>query len=464
MKKIFIHLATLLAFFVFSLSVINAQNVGINDDASTPDASAMLDVKSTTKGILIPRVDIADLATATPVTSPATGLMVYNTNSTTGPGFFYWDGSEWLSVRGDWRSDIHDTADILRGEWVIDISEQIYDSLSPFRSEVRGYIYDSIGSARSEWRTNISDTASILRGEWRGDIHDSLSLARAEWHTDISDTASILRSEWWADIYDTAGILRSEWRSDIADTMSIARGDWRGDISDSTFWVKYGSELVTENGITAIGINTSSPDNSAALDISSTTDGVLVPRMTTSERNLVSSPANGLLVYDTDMELFYFNAGTSGTPVWVPVNTGWHASKTRIKILPSDFVTGTYWDASKSKVETKKIGYSDWTGTTNLGVLTEDAQSKLIVFVVIPTGYKATHVRIYGNDTGRTFDVYESDINDGDIASKGSANVGSEANITDVPSTSTNFLVIRINFDTSKSDAAYGGYVTIEPI
>jgi len=336
--------------------------------------------------------------------------------------------------------------------------------LSVARGDWSSDIADTMSIARGDWRSDIADTMSIARGDWRSDIADTMSQARGDWRSDIADTMSIARGDWRSDIADTMSIAREDWRSDIADTMSIARGDWRGDISDSTFWVKYGSELVTENGITAIGINTSSPDNSAALDISSTTDGVLVPRMTTSERNLVSSPANGLLVYDTDMELFYFNAGTSGTPVWVPVNTGWHASKTRIKILPSDFVTGTYWDASKSKVETKKIGYSDWTGTTNLGVLTEDAQSKLIVFVVIPTGYKATHVRIYGNDTGRTFDVYESDINDGDIASKGSANVGSEANITDVPSTSTNFLVIRINFDTSKSDAAYGGYVTIEPI
>ncbi len=73
-----------------------AQNVGINATGSTPDASAGLDVNFTDKGLLIPRVDISDLSTESPVTSPATSVLVYNTNTTTGPGYFYWDGSKWV--------------------------------------------------------------------------------------------------------------------------------------------------------------------------------------------------------------------------------------------------------------------------------------------------------------------------------------------------------------------------------
>ncbi|HEB62038.1 MAG TPA: hypothetical protein ENI82_02700, partial [Bacteroidetes bacterium] len=40
---------------IFLITLSPAQNVGINDDGSTPDAAAILDVKSTTKGVLIPR-------------------------------------------------------------------------------------------------------------------------------------------------------------------------------------------------------------------------------------------------------------------------------------------------------------------------------------------------------------------------------------------------------------------------
>ena len=77
---------------------IYAQNVGINSDGSSPDASAMLDIKSTDKGLLIPRVALTNTSLASPITSPATSLLVYNT-ATTGdvtPGYYYWNGNQWV--------------------------------------------------------------------------------------------------------------------------------------------------------------------------------------------------------------------------------------------------------------------------------------------------------------------------------------------------------------------------------
>ena len=52
--------------------------VGINDNNASPDASAMLDVKSTTKGMLVPRMTTTQRDA---ITTPATGLMVYNTTT-----------------------------------------------------------------------------------------------------------------------------------------------------------------------------------------------------------------------------------------------------------------------------------------------------------------------------------------------------------------------------------------------
>lgn len=54
-----------------------------------------------------------------------------------------------------------------------------------------------------------------------------------------------------------------------------------------------------------IGIGTVSPDNSAILDISSTTQGFLAPRMSTAQRLAITSPASGLTVYDTDDQKYY---------------------------------------------------------------------------------------------------------------------------------------------------------------
>ena len=62
-----------------------------------------------------------------------------------------------------------------------------------------------------------------------------------------------------------------------------------------------------------VGIGTSNPDNSAALDISSTTQGMLPPRMTTAQRLAIVSPAEGLVLYDTDNNAHYFYNGSSWT-------------------------------------------------------------------------------------------------------------------------------------------------------
>ena len=60
-----------------------------------------------------------------------------------------------------------------------------------------------------------------------------------------------------------------------------------------------------------VGIGIATPNASAQLDVSSTTKGFLPPRMTAAQRSAISSPTNGLLVYQTDYPsgLYYFNAG-----------------------------------------------------------------------------------------------------------------------------------------------------------
>lgn len=55
-----------------------------------------------------------------------------------------------------------------------------------------------------------------------------------------------------------------------------------------------------------VGIGTTNPDPSAALEVESKEKGVLVPRMTTAERNAIVAPAEGLLVYDIDEDCFFY--------------------------------------------------------------------------------------------------------------------------------------------------------------
>ena len=65
-----------------------------------------------------------------------------------------------------------------------------------------------------------------------------------------------------------------------------------------------------------VGIGTTSPEPSALLELDSDEHGFLTPRMTTASRTSISSPAEGLLVFDTDESIFYFFNGT----IWESVS------------------------------------------------------------------------------------------------------------------------------------------------
>ncbi len=85
-------------FLLIAVAIIGnskGQSVAINNDASSPDASALLDVKSTTKGMLVPRMTMVQRDA---VATPANGLLIYQTDNTA--GFYYYNGSSWASVAG----------------------------------------------------------------------------------------------------------------------------------------------------------------------------------------------------------------------------------------------------------------------------------------------------------------------------------------------------------------------------
>ncbi len=71
--------------------------------------------------------------------------------------------------------------------------------------------------------------------------------------------------------------------------------------------------VLTASAFAQVGIGTTTPDASSALDITSTTKGLLMPRMTNAQRVAIASPAAGLLVFVTDFDggtfLFYDGTG-----------------------------------------------------------------------------------------------------------------------------------------------------------
>lgn len=88
-------LSTLFVFVaMFYVTNIFAQAVSINSTGAAPHASAILDISSADKGLLIPRVELNDADLATPITAPADGLIIYNAAGTEPKGLYVWNASE----------------------------------------------------------------------------------------------------------------------------------------------------------------------------------------------------------------------------------------------------------------------------------------------------------------------------------------------------------------------------------
>ena len=200
------------------------------------------------------------------------------------------------------------------------------------------------------------------------------------------------------------------------------------------------------HGLTQLKVSTGSGTNTlllpSSLPTSSNTNALVI-----AHNGRVNFAANG-----TAGQVFTIHS--SGTfQEWADApGAGWLGSTTRIKILPRDFIAN---DVGRPlMMEDDSIG-------SNELFLHSFSSSDMFASIPIPTGYTATHVKIFGSDTSQDFYVYEADIDSKTIAIKGTAtSIGTEKDITDVASDTTNYLIIRVTSDGS-TDEVHGGYVTI---
>lgn len=90
MKHLILLLTTFLASATFG-------QIGILTD--TPHASSALEIESSNKGLLIPRITLTtNINSPDPVSSPAVGLLIFNSGANQPVGFYYWNGSKWVST------------------------------------------------------------------------------------------------------------------------------------------------------------------------------------------------------------------------------------------------------------------------------------------------------------------------------------------------------------------------------
>lgn len=96
MKRAFTSLTVLILLLLTSIS-LQAQ-VKIGQNPNVINKGSILEMEADSLGVLFPRVNIADTANWSLKGDSVAGMFVYNTNTTTGEGFYYWDGGKWISV------------------------------------------------------------------------------------------------------------------------------------------------------------------------------------------------------------------------------------------------------------------------------------------------------------------------------------------------------------------------------
>ncbi|MEO5592289.1 MAG: hypothetical protein ABIR15_20620 [Chitinophagaceae bacterium] len=179
-----------------------------------------------------------------------------------------------------------------------------------------------------------------------------------------------------------------------------------------------------------IGINATGalPDASAMLDVSATSKGMLVPRMTSAQRTTIAAPAKGLLVFDNETTSFWFYNGN----VWVElVATGtgvsnWSLNGTHIYNNNTGNVgIGTNTPVTKLSIQTG-INTNGWTHTGQVNGIDSIIVSEGIGGVSAAIGTTTNHAfRLNAGPGGGKMSIYPS----GDVV-VGDNNVGAVGRLT----------------------------------
>lgn len=123
-----------------------------------------------------------------------------------------------------------------------------------------------------------------------------------------------------------------------------------------------------------LGIGTGSPSASAKLDVSSTTQGLLMPRMTQGERDAISSPATGLMIFQTNNTPgFYYYTGSA----WQAVSSGSSSSGADI-----------YGNGAAGALNVASGNTVDWTSTPPSDLNFQFSSITIAGNLIVPSGTK----------------------------------------------------------------------------
>ncbi len=390
----------LLSIFMMGTFAISKAQVGIG--TLTPDGSAELDITSTDKGILIPRVTLTGTGdTSTISGTEANGLMVYNT-ATAGsgltavtPGFYFWGGSQWVRfTSGD--------------PWFIDGNS----------GTTSGTNFIGTTDAQAlDFRTNNTLRFRIANGDqvyagangsrsapfysWDGDTNTGIWRPGADQLAFGAGNREFIR---FREASDDVLVINEESRD-----MDV-RIETDGDTET----------LYIDGANNNIGISTTAPDASASLELNDGTRGLLLNRVALTATNAaspVTSPAAGLVVYNTA-------TASSGSTEVTPGMYYWDGSQW----IAMGGTNGRDWSLEGNAGTNPSNNFAGTTDAVDFALRTNDSERARITsagdFVIgatAPTGDNvfevqattATEDAISGYSTAGGIGIYGTDTTTG---------------------------------------------------
>lgn len=306
---------------------------------STPHASAKLDVTSTNKGFLPPRVTLTSATDATTIPSPAEGLLVYNLGAVgLQAGYYYWNGANWATIATGTTAGnavvAYDMVKLYSEVYSNALTKIAHPNGYSFTVPVSGrYLFDFsstgyINQASFTFTFSVRQGTTVLASDFQTSANNNI-------HVEYNGKLEVnLQSGISYNVYvNTTGNRDSGDYDRVYYKMVAGNLPVNQHVADRN--IQLNNNFLSNDGDNEgiridnsgnVGIGTATHNTSAILDINSSSKGVLPPKVVLTGRNgtssPIASPTSGLFVYNTAeagtasnsvSPGFYFYNGTNWT-------------------------------------------------------------------------------------------------------------------------------------------------------
>ena len=317
--------------FVFMLlfHALTSAQVGIG--TTSPDDGAILDISSTDKGLLIPRITLTGLNDNTTITPITTGLLIFNSTAAGSganaidQGFHYWNGSIWvkLTTNADTPTDsnVYENNGTVTGFRTINLNNNIFGYLN--NSTNNNYLYLSPAGLYSDeffWASDVGHGFAVGTNEAFVVDQNRMASLTSSNNPVTATTGSLVIEHEQNNGLGVSSIVfpsASNRGSDYAYISYEDDGSTNGDTNENglfTIGIANDGTGVSDTdrdnlnlvASGSVGIGNTGPNQQAALDMGQTNKGLLINRVnltsTTSSAPIYGNQANmpeSLLVYNT---------------------------------------------------------------------------------------------------------------------------------------------------------------------